>query len=153
MPRVLLVAVVLLSLFGVTACGSDNTKSANTYVSAVNEAQNRFADTFDQLQREITPTSSVRQDRATLAKFSQAVDRVVAQLRAVKPPDKVKSLHTDLIAAISSYRTEVEKARKAFASRDRKTFMRTERRFVARVQAISERINKTIAAINAKLHE
>jgi hypothetical protein len=140
-------------MLGVTACGGDDTKTANTYVSAVNEAQNEFASSFDQLQSQITPTSSVKEDRATLAKFSQAVDRVVAKLRAAKPPANVKALHKQLITAIAGYRTEVEKARRAFASRDRRTFVRTERRFVARVQAISSRINTTIEAINKKLHE
>jgi hypothetical protein len=153
MSRVLLLAVVVLSLLGVAGCGSGDTKTANAYVESVNKAQTGFADTFTRIQAQITPTSSVKEDRATLADFETAIDDVVGQLRGVKPPDKVKALHAQLIAAIASYRDEVEKARRAFASHDRKTFVRTQRSFVEAVKRISVRIGTTITTINKKLHE
>jgi hypothetical protein len=153
MPRVFLLALVALSLVGVVACGDSETKSNNAYVSAVNDAQNQFADSIEDVAGEITPTSSAKQDRETLRKFSQAVDRAVSQLRAVKPPSKVRALHEDLIKSIARYRAEVEKARRAFASKDRRTLDRAERRFQAAIRAIGARINRTTTAINARLHE
>ena len=67
----------------VAGCGSDN-KSANSYVDAVNRAQNDFASTFDRLSSQITSTSTPQQDQKTLNGFKRAVDKVVGDLRAVE---------------------------------------------------------------------
>jgi hypothetical protein len=149
MRRVLIALCAALALGG---CGSQKTQRANDYVNAVNRAQNEFAATFNKLEGQITAKSTARQDRSTLKKFEQAIDRVVAQLRAVRAPQNVRALHAQLITAIASYRDAVEKARRAFATKDRDKLVRAQQSLVRSVTRISERITRTINEINAKLH-
>jgi uncharacterized phage infection (PIP) family protein YhgE len=144
----LVIAVALLA----SGCGSD-TKAANDYVDSVNKAQNDFAATFDKLSAQITSTSSAQQDRQTLDGFKQAVDKVVTDLRAVEVPDKVKDLHGRLVAEISAYGTEIDKAKKAFAGDDPQAIIKAQTELVSAVTRVSAQINQTIDAINKKLRE
>jgi uncharacterized protein DUF6376 len=133
-------------------CGSDN-KSANTYVDAVNRAQNDFASTFDRLSSRITSTSTPEQDQKTLDGFKSAVDEVVGDLRAVEPPDKVENLHRQLVGEISNYGKEIDKAKSAFANGSPKAIIRAQTQLVTAVTRVSGQINRTIDAINKKLRE
>jgi hypothetical protein len=153
MPRVVLVVLAVVSLVGVTACGDDETETANTYVAAVNDAQSEFTATFGRLESEFSTRSSVRENREALRMLSQAVDRMVRRLRAARPPANVRSLHQDLIAAISAYRPEVDRLRRAFTSRNPRTLRRTSERFVTALGRIGARIDSTIKAINDRLRE
>jgi hypothetical protein len=111
-PGLIVVALALVA----SGCGSD-TKSANNYVDAVNRAQSEFATKFDQLSGQITSTSTAAQDRKTLDGFRQAIDKVVADFRAVRAPSKVKPLHDKLIAEVSAYGAQIDKAKGAFSDR------------------------------------
>ena len=144
----LVIAVALLA----SGCGSD-TKAANDYVDSVNKAQNDFAATFDKLSAQITSTSSAQQDRQTLDGFKQAVDKVVADLRSVKPPGKVRDLHGQLVAEISAYGREIDKAKAAFAGNDPQAIIKAQTELVSAVTRVSTEINQTIDAINKKLRE
>jgi uncharacterized phage infection (PIP) family protein YhgE len=145
---VLVLVVVLLA----SACGSD-TKQANDYVDSVNKAQNDFAATFDKLSSKITSTSTAQQDRQTLDGFKEAVDKVVADLKEVEVPDKVKDLHGQLVAEISDYGTEIDKAKQAFSGNDPQAIIKAQTQLVSAVTRVSAQINKTIDAINKKLRE
>jgi hypothetical protein len=134
------------------ACGSDN-KAANDYVDAVNQAQNDFASTFDRLSTKVTPTSTPAQDQKTLDGFKRAVDKVVRDLRAVKAPDKVGGLHRELVAEISTYGTEIDKAKRTFAEGDSKAILKARTDFGTAVTRVNSQIQRTIAAINNKLRE
>ena len=114
-----------------SGCGSD-TKAANDYVDAVNKAQNDFATKFDQLSGQITSTSTAAQDRQTLDGFKQAIDKVVADFRAVKAPDKVKALHDQLISEISAYGREIDKAKGAFSDDDPQAIVKAQADLVER---------------------
>jgi uncharacterized phage infection (PIP) family protein YhgE len=145
---VLAIVVALLA----SGCGSD-TKAANDYVDSVNKAQNDFAATFDKLSNKITSTSSAQQDRQTLDGFKQAVDKVVTDLRSVKVPGKVKDLHGQLVAEISDYGEEIDKAKKAFAGDDPQAIIKAQTELVSAVTRVSAQINRTIDAINRQLRE
>jgi uncharacterized phage infection (PIP) family protein YhgE len=147
-PVPLVVALALVA----SGCGSD-TKEANDYVDAVNKAQNDFATKFDQLSGQITSTSTAAQDRQTLDGFKQAIDKVVADFRAVKAPDKVKPLHDQLIAEISAYGREIDKAKGAFSDEDPQAIVKAQADLVSAVTRVQSQINKTIADINKKLRE
>jgi uncharacterized phage infection (PIP) family protein YhgE len=138
---VLVIAVALLA----SGCGSD-TKAENDYVDSVNT-------TFDKLSARITSTSTAQQDRQTLDGFKQAVDKVVTDLRAVKVPDKVKDLHGRLVAEISAYGEEIDKAKQAFAGDDPQAIIKAQTELVSAVTRVSAQINDTIDAINKKLRE
>lgn len=147
-PVPLVVALALVA----SGCGSD-TKEANDYVDAVNKAQTDFATKFDQLSGQITSTSTAAQDRQTLDGFKQAIDKVVADFRAVKAPDKVKPLHDQLISEISAYGREIDKAKGAFSDDDPQAIVKAQADLVSAVTRVQSQINKTIADINKKLRE
>jgi outer membrane murein-binding lipoprotein Lpp len=147
----LLLAAVALAVVA-AGCGSDN-KAANAYVDAVNRAQNDFASTFDRLSSKITSTSTPEQDQKTLDGFKRAVDKVVGDLRAVEPPDRVKGLHAELVGEIANYGREIDKAKSAFANGSPKAIIKAQTQLVTAVTRVSSQINRTIDAINKKLRE
>lgn len=142
---------LLATVLTLSACGE--TERNNDYVEAVNKAQNSFAATFERLQGQITRESSQRQDRATLNRFQDAIDKVVADLRAVETPAKVKALHNRLIAQIASYSDEIEQAERAFRSKDPARILGAQGRLVTAVTQVSTKINATIDSINRRLRE
>ena len=147
-PVLVVVALALVT----SGCGED-TKAANNYVDAVNKAQNEFAATFDQLSAKITSTSTAQQDRETLDGFKQAIDKVVKDFRAAKAPDKVKDLHGRLIAEISAYGKEIDKAKQAFADDQPQAIVKAQADLVSAVTRVQSQINTTISDINKKLRE
>jgi hypothetical protein len=149
--RALVSLAAVVALAGASGCG--DSERNNKYVDAVNKAQNSFAATFDRLQGEITTTSSPGKDRQTLERFQGAIDKVVADLRAVDTPETVETLHRRLIAQIASYGDEIDKAEKAFASKDPARILGAQSRLVTAVTQVSTKINATIDAINKKLRE
>jgi hypothetical protein len=154
MRRAIRAAALLATAVTLTAAtGCGDTERNNKYVDAVNQAQNAFAATFERLQGEITSTSSAKKDRDTLTRFRRAIDKVVADLKAVDTPDKVASLHRRLIAQIASYGDEIDKAETAFASKDPARILGAQSRLVTAVTQVSTKINATIDAINRRLRE
>ena len=152
MRRLSPVLIVVALALAASGCGAD-TKAANDYVDAVNKAQNGFAAKFDELSGRITSTSTAKEDRKTLDGFKQAIDKVVRDFRAVKAPDKVKPLHAKLIAEISAYGSEIDKAKAAFADEDPKAIVKAQADLVSAVTRVQAQINATIADINKKLRE
>lgn len=151
MPRALAAAVVVVLLgFGAAGCGGDHEQD-NAYVDTVNRAQDDFASTFDRLSSRITSTSTPTQDRRTLQGFRAAVDRVVAQLRAVEVPGRVRELHARLVGEIGSYGRQIDRARAAFGSRDAQAVLSAQTELVSAVTRVSAQINRTIDAINGEL--
>ena len=148
--RIGLVTGVVAAL---AASGCGETERNNNYVDAVNKAQNAFAATFERLQGQITRDSTQRQDRQTLTRFQAAIDTVVSDLRAVDTPENVKTLHNRLIAQIASYGDEIDKAERAFKSKDPARILDAQARLVSAVTQVSTKINATIDAINKKLRE
>jgi sigma54-dependent transcription regulator len=146
-----ILVVVALALVG-SGCGAD-TKAANDYVDAVNKAQTGFASKFDELSGRITSTSTAAEDRKTLDGFKTAIDKVVTDFRAVKAPDKVKALHGQLIAEISAYGREIDKAKSAFTDNDPQAIVKAQADLVSAVTKVQAQINATIADINKKLRE
>jgi hypothetical protein len=136
----------------VAGCGSD-TKAANDYVDSVNRAQNDFASTFDRLSSRITSTSTAQQDQRTLDGFKSAVDKVVRDLRAVEPPSKVKGLHGELVGELSTYGSQIDRTKRAFANGSPKAIIRARTDLVTAVTRLNGQINRTIDAINKKLRD
>jgi hypothetical protein len=146
-------AVVLAAAVPVAAGCSSDSDEANAYVSQVNRAQEDFASTFRRLSAQITATSSPADDRRTLGRFSDAVDRAVVRLRAVEPPTSVEGLHRQLIVAIDGYGREIEKARTAFRSSSTRRIITAQTELIGAITAVSARINRTIAQINETLKD
>ncbi|MGZ4268202.1 MAG: hypothetical protein ACXVFK_05455 [Solirubrobacteraceae bacterium] len=153
MRRYLSVLLALSALGALAGCGgsSVDVKQANRYADAVNKAQGDFAARLDQLSAKVTPTSTRAQDDATLKAFQAAVTRVVARLRAVDVPPRVKDLHQRFIAQIAAYGREIDRVRPAFDSPDPQKILAAQTRLRTAVAKVSSQINGTIDQINAKL--
>jgi hypothetical protein len=149
---VLLVAATAL---GVAACGNSEQRAEqrNAYADEVNRAQSSFAESFRSLSRRITSTTTPNQGRRTLQGFEDAVDTVVAQLRAIDAPADLQPLHRRLIAEIAGYGRAIHRAKLAFATGAPQRILDAQSRLVATTTRISSRINRTIAAINRQLQK
>jgi hypothetical protein len=144
-------ALALLLLAGASGCGGDKHKADNAYVDAVNQAQSDFAASFDKLAAKIGATSTAQQDVRTLQGFRGAVAGAVARLRAIKPPERVKALHAQLVGALAAYAAALATAQKAFANSDPQQVIAAETHLTSAVTQLSTRINRTINAINSRL--
>jgi hypothetical protein len=143
---------VLLPLLLVAACGEDRAATErNTYADQVNRAQAAFAQSFRSLSRRITSTTTPGQGRKTLEGFETAVDTVVTDLRRIEAPNDLAPLHRQLISEISGYGRAIHRAKVAFATGAPQRILEAQSRLVTSTTAISERINRTIAAINRQL--
>ena len=154
LTRVRLLALLALAGVALVAggCGGKDVKASNAYVDKVNTAQTDFAKTVDALSGKITQQSTPAQDRTTMTNFTTAVARVVADLRAIKPPDKVKALHATLVSEISNYGTEVASAASALSSGDANRLLAAQQKLLKATTTVSTQINTTIDQINTKLH-
>jgi hypothetical protein len=151
--RRLLTVLVVIAGIGVAGCGDDSAKQRNAYADAVNRAQSDFAQSFKNLSRRITSTTTAGQGRRTLQGFEDAVDDVVADLRAIHAPAEVQPLHRRLITEVADYGREIRRAKRAFATGAPRRILDAQSKLVTATTEISSRINRTIAAINRQLQK
>jgi predicted small secreted protein len=148
----LLLAACALTL---AACGGGDGGGGDDggarYVEQVNKAQQDFAARVDELSKGITATSSEARDRRTLASFEQAVDEVGGDLRAIKPPGRVRGLHDQLVTAVDGYGVDVEEAADALSSRSPERLRRAQRDLAQATSAFGTTLNRTIDEINREL--
>jgi hypothetical protein len=145
----LVLTAVAFSLVALTGCGAD-TKKNNEYVGAINKAQTDFAAGVDKL-RANSASSSPGQAQKVFSGLEGAIDGVVSDLRAVKPPEKVQALHTELIGHLSQFKAAVTEAGTAAASGNRQTILAAQTKFVGAVSQVATKVGATIDAINKKL--
>src|SRR3954452_10232411 len=95
--RAALVLATVLAVVAATGCGSE-TKTNNEYVSSLNKVQTDFGDSVNKMTAAPSSGSSEEQAQKVFANLKTAIDKVISDLKDVKPPDKVKDLHDQLIA-------------------------------------------------------
>jgi hypothetical protein len=144
--RAVLVAALALSLVAGAGCGGD-TKKNNDYVDAVNKVSNDFAKSVN----DVTASSNPAQAKDTFSQLKTAVDKVIADLRNVEPPDKVKDLHNELVGELQAFDDAVGKAGDAVASGDPQKILGAQTTFANEVSKVATKIPTTISAINEKL--
>ena len=152
--RVLVVCLAALALVVVSGCGGgDDTGSKNDYVSSINKVQTDFAKSLSADASSTTPSSSdpLAGAKATFDKIDQGLTKVVANLKTIKPPDEVKSLHQDLIKEISDLDTEVKKVGSEVASGDLKKIAAAQTEFADAATKLQTQFGETITQINQKL--
>ena len=145
-------AVGLAALSLVAAgCGSD-TKANNDYVDAVNKAQTEFADNVQKVGSS-TPSGSdpAAGAKQTFTALGAAIDKVIADLKAVEPPDDVKDLHNKLISQLNDFGGQVDQAASALGSGDLKAIAAAQAKFAQSASSLGTEISKTISDINTKL--
>jgi hypothetical protein len=151
LARAALVCLAVLSLVAAAGCGSD-TKSSNDYVGAINKVQTDFADNV----QKVGSSSPSGADPATAAKqtFSNlevAIDKVISDLKGVEAPDKVKSLHNDLISEMEQFKSQVSEAGDSLNSKDPQTIVTAQTKFARSASTLGTKISQTIGSINKKL--
>lgn len=144
-------AVVLAVALGAAGCGGSVEKS-NTYVDQVNLAQTQFASSFTRLSREITASSTPAEDRKTLRAIQGSIAKTVTNLRAIDPPDEVKSLHGDLVDAIAGYGDAIGTAEQGLSGTVAEA-TRAQAQLATDTGRASTQVTAAISAINQKLRE
>jgi hypothetical protein len=146
--RTLALTAAALSLVAASGCGGD-TKTNNDYVNALNKAQTDFAAGVGKIQTSAAPGKA--QDVFTNLKAS--VDKVVADIKAVKPPDKVKDLHATLVGELESFGSAIDEAGNALNEKDPAKVAAAQSKFATAASSAGTKITQTIADINAKLQQ
>jgi uncharacterized phage infection (PIP) family protein YhgE len=150
--RVAVLCAAVLSLVAGVGCGGD-TKASNNYVDAINKAQTDFAANIHKLGSGTSTSSDPAQAaKDTFAKLDTAIKKVVADLKAVKPPDKVKDLHSELIGELNDFEAQVKTAGASLGSGDPQAIVKAQSKFAASASSLGTRISQTIDKINKKLH-
>lgn len=133
--------------------GSAAVDRASDYVDAVNEAQEEFAATVNDLAGRITETSSTAEDRATLAQFESEIDNTVAGLRAIDPPEEVTTQHERLLGVLERYGEEVGQALQAFDTEDSEGLIAAQTRLLDATNSTSAEIEEALAEIDQELDQ
>lgn len=145
----LLIAFATLAL---AACGGgDEREARNDYVRQVNNAQSEFAQTVTTVSEQITEKSSSSDDRKTLQQFQTAISDVVTDLRDIDVPKAVESEHEQLVEAMTTFGSEIEKATAVLRNPDSRKIAEAQRTIQAATQTVNLRVEAAIAAINSKL--
>jgi hypothetical protein len=149
--RAAVACLAVLSLVVVAGCGGD-TKSKNDYVSAINKVQTDFADNVNKVGAAPAGGDPVQAAKDTFSNLKTAIDKVIADLRAVKPPDQVKTLHNQLITEMTEFNAQVKLAGDSLSAKDPQTLISAQSKFATSASTLGTRISKTITDINTKLH-
>ena len=147
MIKLLCALAAALSLVAAAGCGGD-TASKNDYVEAVNKAQTDFASSVGNVQGGATDDPKAIFDR-----LEKGLDKIVADLEKVEPPDEVKDLHEKLIADFGKFSTVVKDAGEAIGSGSQKKILEAQQKFGTEAAEIGGRVSATITEINSKLQE
>ena len=143
------VALAAVAALLIAGCGSD-TKAANDYVDAVNKAQTDFVNSVNKLGS--NTGNSPDQAKQTFTQLQAGVKKIVSDLKAVKPPDKVKALHQQLISQMSQFDASIGKAGDSLSSGSAQKIAQAQSTFLTEVTSIGNKVSATIDQINQKLH-
>lgn len=146
--------VVLAVGAGVVGCGGgsdDVAAEATRYADAVNRVQGRFARGASALARDVSPTSTVAQDRRALAAFDAELRRTADALRAIEPPARAEREHARLAVALDGYGRTVRREARALATGDATTVGRARERLQDATTDVSREVNAAVDAINRSL--
>jgi hypothetical protein len=132
-------------------CGSGGVDEANRYVDAVNRAQTQFAGTMGRLSGRISASSSMTADARVLHTFDTALARVMVDLRQVRPPGSVATLHRRLVGEMDAYGARVRSEARVLRSKDATRLVAAQQRLLTATDQVSRHINTTIDQINRRL--
>jgi len=150
MPSRRPIVALLLAWVLAAGCGGD-AEGKNAYVDDVQAAQRTFVTRFDQVRRRLTATSTLAQDRATLASFAQITGAFDATLARIEPPAGVRSQHRALVAVIARLEQQFERGRVGLqrGSAADRSIVRTQ--LSSSVDGTQAQVTRAVADINAGL--
>jgi hypothetical protein len=141
---------VVIAMLAATGCGSD-TKSKNDYVNAVNRAQSNFVAVVDDSESRISGDASDQDTAAELDKIRSAAQKVVVELRGIKPPEKARALHADLVREAQGLVAAFKKASAAYKSGRPSEILTAKVDLSKDVKQVNAQLNATIQSLNEKL--
>jgi hypothetical protein len=144
-------AVALALAVAVGACGGD-TKTKNSYVEQVNQAQSNFVAVVDDSQSRIQGNASNAETATQLDMIRSAAAKVVVQLRSIKPPENVKTLHGNLVREAQGLVAAFAKAADAYRSQDPAQILTAKVDLGKDIDRVNGELNATIQQLNNKLH-
>ena len=144
-------AVLVALAVAVGGCGGD-TKTKNSYVEQVNTAQANFVAVVDDSQSRIQGNASDAETATQLDMIRAAAAKVVVELRAIKPPDNVKTLHASLVKEAQGLVAAFKKASDAYRSQDPSQILTAKVDLGKDIDRVNGQLNATIQQLNNKLH-
>jgi hypothetical protein len=147
-----LAVALALAVIAASGCGGGDTKSKNAYVDAVNQAQTDFVGVVDDSESRITGNASDVETATQLDAIREAANKVVTELRGVKPPGNVRSLHSALIREAQGLVVAFRKAADAYRSGNATQILNAKVDLSNDVNRVNGQLNATITALNKKLH-
>jgi hypothetical protein len=150
LARIAFLATLLVAALALAACGSDNT-SKNAYIRELTAAQTRYQTKAKRIEAGATATSSPRRDRRTLDRFSAAILETIVALRAIHPPDEVRTEHKAFVDVFVAWHDDVERFTKALAKPTRRGVERAQRQIAVANQAFNQSLRRAGTNIDAKL--
>lgn len=149
MRGVLAAALALALLAG--GCGGD-TKSKNDYIDQVNRAQSDFVAVVDDSESKIQGNGTDQETAKQLDMIRAAAAKVVVRLRAIKPPDKVRTLHASLVKEAQGLVAAFRRAADAYSSGDPAKILTAKANLGKDIEQVNGQLNATITELNNKLH-
>jgi hypothetical protein len=150
LPRMAHVVAALAVCLALVGCG-ESTDDKNAYVEQVNTAVNRFATKVTDVSQSITKDSSTRQDRRTIKRFRAAINDVVRTLQTIKVPGDVREEHGRLVAAMTTFGSDVADAEKAMRRNTASAVDAGQRKLGAATITVNAKIRSATDAINTRL--
>jgi ElaB/YqjD/DUF883 family membrane-anchored ribosome-binding protein len=144
-------AAAVVAVAALSACGGTSTKDKNAYAQKVNAAQQRFATSVGTVDQQSGSNASLAHQQATLRRFEQAIDGVVADLRKIDAPSDVTNEHDRLIAVMTSFGRDIGQATDSLRNPTQQGVERAKQRLATVTQSVNARVAAAIAAINLKL--
>jgi hypothetical protein len=146
--RAVVLLVAVLSLVGAGGCGGSNSDES-AYLDQLSKVQNDFASSVAKALSSAPSQSNAKaQAIQRLGSLETETGKLVADLKAVDPPAKVKSLHHELISEMERFQAQVKKAAVSLTSVEPTD---AEARIATAAGQFGPNISKTIAGINDKL--
>jgi ABC-type enterochelin transport system substrate-binding protein len=149
--RIVALIALLLGAVALGACGgNDDREAKNTYVRELNAAQQEFAANASKVS-DNGRSGSVGQYRLTVERFEKTIERFASKLRAIQVPSAVKAEHEQLIAALTRFGTDFQKAAGVLKNPSAGAVSQAKSDLTSATQRANARIEAAAAAIDSKL--
>lgn len=151
LARIAFLATLLIAATALAGCGGDNTEKKNAYIRELTAAQTQYQTQAKRIEADATPTSTPRQDRRTLDRFSTAIAETITALRAIEPPTEVTAEHKAFVDVFVTWHDDVERFTKAIAKPTRTGVQRAQRQIAVANEAFNQSLRQAGTDIDAKL--
>jgi uncharacterized lipoprotein YmbA len=150
LARIAFLATLLVAALALAACGS-NSKENNAYIRELTAAQTRYQTQAKRIEAGATATSTPREDRRTLDRFSSAIADTITALRAIVPPKVVAAEHKAFVDVFVTWHDDVQRFTRAIKNPSRSGVQRAQRLIAVANQTFNQSLRQAGTDIDAKL--